>query len=150
MKKIYYLLLIAFVSISSLSLFSCGGDDEEEFVNEPVISAITKTELESVASFTYRDYEDNVLYIKFRDGRLYTKEVTKYGNVCNEDVMSYTLTGDKIDITFETNFSTVKFDGTIQKIIKDGETKKLELNLNRSYVTARWLSNIYEWSTTNF
>ena len=105
MKKIYYLLLIAFVSISSLSLFSCGGDDEEEFVNEPVISAITKTELESVASFTYRDYEDNVLYIKFRDGRLYTKEVTKYGNVCNEDVMSYTLTGDKIDITFETNFS---------------------------------------------
>lgn len=144
MKKILFLL--AFLP---LLLVSCSKDDDE-LSKEPVISAITKTELESVPSFTYRDYDDDVLYIKFRNGKIYTKEVTKSGMVCNEDVMDYTMTGEKIDITFVIYGNPVKFDGTIQKIIKEGETKKLKLDLDRSVQTARWLSNTYEWSTTNF
>ena len=144
MKKIYF-----WLAFLPLLLVSCGTDDEG-LSKEPVISAITKSELESVPSFTYRDYDDDVLYIKFRDGKIYTKEVTKSGFVCNEDVMDYTLTGEKIDITFVIHGNPVKFDGTIQKIIQEGETKKLKLDLDRSVQTARWLSNTYEWSTMNF
>ena len=144
MKKFLLLALLP------LFLISCGDDDKNSFTG-PVESTITKNELESAPSFTYKDFSNNVLSIKFRNGKLYTKEVTSSGFVCNENVMTYSLNGEKIDIEFTINSSDVHFEGTIKKIIKEGETNKLKLNLNQStYSTAQWLSHTYEWSTSTF
>lgn len=131
---------------------SCNRDEEEIGDNEPIISAITKSELESVPSFTYRDNTGNVLYIKFRNGKLYTKEVASSGFECNKDVMTYTLNDNKIDITFDMYYysSSLQFGGTIQKIVKKGETKKLKLDLDQNIQTAFWLSHTYEWGSTDF
>lgn len=147
MKKI-----ISFLFSLPFFFISCSDDDSKNS-NEPefIKSSITKTELESVSSFVYNDDVFNdILFIKFRNGKLYTKQITSSGFVCNQNIMDYVMTGDKIDIVFESYGSPIKFDGTIHKVIEQGETKKLVLDLDSKYQVARWLSNTYEWSTTDF
>ena len=93
MKKFLLLALLP------LFLISCGDDDKNSFTG-PVESTITKNELESAPSFTYKDFSNNVLSIKFRNGKLYTKEVTSSGFVCNENVMTYSLNGEMFGTYF--------------------------------------------------
>lgn len=146
MKKVALLMTV-------LPLFFTSCIQEEDYIpKEPVVSAITKTELESVPSFSYMDERlGSILYIKFRDGKLYTKQITSDGSVCNENIMDYIMTGDKIDIThYNIIGNEVKFDGTIHKITQEGEPNKLKLKLDPSKLIAEWLSNTYEWSNTSF
>lgn len=146
MKKA--LLLLAVLPL----LFTSCTKEEDNELNEPVVSAITKTELESVPSFSYMDERlGSILYIKFRDGKLYTKQITSDGFACNENIMDYIMMGDKIDITHYNIIGyEVKFDGTIHKITQEGEPNKLKLKLDPSKLVAEWLSNTYEWSSTSF
>ena len=113
MKKI--LLLLAFLP---LCFISCSNEDDAP--KEPVLSNISKAELEAVPSFSFWDKEDNdMLYIKFRDSKLYTKQVVSTGYVCNENIMSYVINGDKIEVTFNIYGNDVTFDGTIYKVTEE-------------------------------
>ena len=112
---------------------------------------LSKAELEAVPSFSFWDKEDNdMLYIKFRDSKLYTKQVVSTGYVCNENIMSYVINGDKIEVTFNIYGNDVTFDGTIYKVTEEGEPNKLILNLDKDVQTGKWLSHTYEWCSTSF
>lgn len=122
----------------------CGCGDEDEKDKSPVYSDITKAELESVPSFKYDD-----LYIKFRNGQLITQQVVG-SMLCNQDTMTYILSGSSIDVTFVIYGTPTQYKGTIQKITQEGVPNKLYLQLDRSKQVGIWLSNTYEWCNTDF
>ncbi|UKK61295.1 hypothetical protein L6468_09855 [Prevotella communis] len=138
--KRFLLLALPMMLMSLIS--GCGDDDRID--NTPVYCDITKAELESVPSFKYEN-----LYIKFRNGHLITQQVVDSW-VCNQDTMSYVLSGTNIDVTFVTYGIPTKYKGTIQKITQEGVPNKLYLQLDRSKQVGIWLSNAYEWCNTDF
>ena len=140
MKKFLLLAL----PIMLMPFIFCGCGDEDEKDNSPVYSEITKTELESVPSFKYDD-----LYIKFRNGQLITQQVVG-SMLCNQDTMTYVLSGSSIDVTFVIYGTPTQYKGTIQKITQEGMPNKLYLQLDRSKQVGIWLSNTYEWCNTDF
>ena len=140
MKK--FLLLALPIMIMPFIFGGCGDEDEED--NTPVYSDITKTELESVPCFKYED-----LYIKFRNGQLITQQVVG-SMLCNQDTMTYVLSGSSIDVTFVIYGTPTQYKGTIQKITQEGMPNKLYLQLDRNKQVGIWLSNTYEWCNTDF
>lgn len=140
MKK----LLLFALPIMLMPFIFCGCGDEDEKDNSPVYSDITKTELESVPCFKY----DN-LYIKFRNGQLITQQIV--GSMpCNQDTMTYVLSGSNIDVTFAIYGTPTQYKGTIQKITQESMPNKLYLQLDLSKQVGIWLSNTYEWCNTDF
>lgn len=140
MKK--YLLFALPIMLMPFFFCGCGDDDEKD--NSPVYSEITKAELESVPSFKYDD-----LYIKFRNGQLITQQVVG-SMLCNQDTMTYVLSGSSIDVTFVIYGIPTQYKGTIQKITQEGIPNKLYLQLDRSKQVGIWLSNTYDWCNTDF
>jgi len=111
-----------------------------------VSGAITQKELESAPSYVYNDSDGSVLYIKFRNGHIYTKEVLKSGMVCNEDDIIYTLSGE--NITMEMDWQ--KTSGTINKItFSDGKTG-IVMNFDGTFGIATWLSKTFKWNDSTF
>lgn len=111
-----------------------------------VSGAITQKELESAPSYVYNDSDGSVLYIKFRNGHIYTKEILKSGMVCNEDDIIYTLSGE--NITMEMDWQ--KTSGTINKItFSDGKTG-IVMNFDGTFGIATWLSKTFKWNDSTF
>ncbi len=109
------------------------------------MAEISKSELESVTSFECND-NGNMIYLKFRDGHIYTKEITASGMICNEDDILYTLSGDKITMEFVNQNPS----GTIYQIKYNDGKKGIVINLNGSYGIATWLSKTFKQSDYTF
>lgn len=109
-------------------------------------NSITQKELEEAPSFVYNYSDGGVLYIKFRDGHIYTKEVTKDGMVMNQDDIIYTLSGEYI--TMEMSWQKAK--GTISKVkFNDGKIG-IVMNFDGSFGIAKWLSKTFKWNSETF
>lgn len=107
---------------------------------------ITQKELEEAPSYVYNDSDGGVLYIKFRNGHIYTKEITKSGFVCNEDDIIYTLSGENISIEMESQ----KAQGTINQVkFSDGKTG-IVMNFDSSFGLGKWLSKTFKWNDSTF
>ena len=107
---------------------------------------ITQKELEDAPSFIYNYADGGVLYIKFREGHIYTKEVTKDGMVMNQDDITYTLSGE--NITMEMGWQKTK--GTINKVkFNDGKIG-IVMNFEGSFGIATWLSKTFKWDSNTF
>lgn len=107
---------------------------------------ITKAELEKVTSYECND-DGDMIYIKFRDGHIYTKEITSSGMVCNEDDIIYTLSGN--EITMEMGWQ--KTSGTIKKVKFNDGTYGIVMDLEGKYAgIGTWLSKTFRESTYNF
>lgn len=104
-------------------------------------SQITQKELEEAPSYIYKYTDGGTLYIKFRGGHLYTKEVTKNGDVMNQNDITYTLSGENITI----ELAWQKSNGTISKV-----DNGIVMNLEGSYGIATWLSKTFTLSNTTF
>ena len=70
--------------------------------------------------------------------------------LCNQDTMTYVLSGSSIDVTFVIYGTPTQYKGTIQKITQEGMPNKLYLQLDRNKQVGIWLSNTYEWCNTDF
>ncbi len=106
---------------------------------------ISKSELENITAFESND-DGDVTYLKFRDGNIYTKEVTESGFVCNKDVISYTLSGNKITM----EFGDQKPSGSINKIEFPNGKIGIYIDLNGTFGIAKWLSTAFEKSDYQF
>lgn len=106
---------------------------------------ISKTELEKVTSFVY-DNGDAKIYIKFRDGHLYTKEITKDGFVCNDDDIIYTLNGSDIELSFHNQNPS----GKIYKVEFNDGKMGIIMDLEGTYGIATWLSKTFKESSYSF
>lgn len=109
------------------------------------MTEISKSELESVTSFECNDNGD-MIYLKFRDGHIYTKEITSSGMVCNEDDITYILSGNKISMEFYNQ----KPSGTIYKVkFNDGKIG-IVMELEGTFGIATWLSKTFKQSEYKF
>ena len=141
MKKLLFTLAIIF---PMFAFMGCGSDKEEP--NPPTDRTITTQELESAPSFVH-DYPDGgKLYIKFRDGHIYTKEVTKDGVVMNQDDIIYTLSGE--NITMEMGWQKTR--GTINKVVFNDGNTGIVMNFEGGFGIATWLSKTFRWNNNTF
>lgn len=108
-------------------------------------TTISKSELEKVSSFECND-DGDMIYLKFRNGKIYTKEVTKSGFVCNEDEIDYTLSGENISMSFAGQTPS----GTIHKVTFNDGKIGIVINLNGTYGIATWLSKTFKESSYSF
>lgn len=106
---------------------------------------ISKAELENVTSFVYDDGYAKT-YIKFRDGHLYTKEVTNDGSVFNEDDIIYNLNGSDIELSFHYHNPS----GKIYKVKFNDGKMGVVMDLEGTYGIATWLSKTIKESTYSF
>lgn len=106
---------------------------------------ISKSELEKVTSFECND-DGDMIYLKFRNGIIYTKEVTESGFVCNEDEINYTLSGENISMSFAGQTPS----GTIYKVTFNDGKIGIVLNLNGTHGIATWLSKTFKESNYSF
>lgn len=107
---------------------------------------ITQEELENAPSFIYNYSDGGVLYIKFREGHIYTKEVTKDGMVMNQDDIIYTISGE--NITMEMGWQKTK--GTINKVKFNNGNIGIVMNFEGSFGIATWLSKTFKWDSNTF
>lgn len=108
-------------------------------------TTISKSELEKVTSFECND-DGDMIYLKFRNGIIYTKEVTESGFVCNEDEIDYTISGNKI--TMEMGYQ--KTSGTIYKVTFNDGKMGIVMDFDGSYGIATWLSKTFKESNYSF
>lgn len=108
-------------------------------------STITKTELEAINAFEYNS-GSSILYIKFRNGIIYTKQVDDDGIAYNQDEINYTLSGDKISM----ELGWQKTSGTIYKVkFNDGKTG-IVMDFDGTFGIATWLSQTFKESNYKF
>lgn len=100
---------------------------------------ISQKELEEAPSYIYNDPEGGVLYIKFRNGHIYTKEINKDGMAMNEDDITYTLSGE--NITMEMGWQKTK--GTINKVTFYNGKVGIAMNFEGTFGIATWLSKTF-------
>lgn len=146
MKKIlkFKSILLFFLVGASVLFMSCSEDDEPK-IEVGKKTLITKTELEKITSFQCDD-QGNQIFLKFRNGHIYKKEITKYGYTCNVDDIIYTLVGNRITMEMDWQKTT----GTIYKVKGNDGLITIEMQFDGTYGIATWLSKTFKQSSYVF
>lgn len=140
LNPIALMLLIVFFVVFQ----SCSSEDEPKMDGSET-ALITRAELEKITSFQCDDLGD-IIYLKFRNGHIYTKEILKSGTICNEGDIVYTLIGDRITMEMDWQKTT----GTIYKVKgKDGMIS-IVMQFDGTYGIATWLSKTFKQSNYVF
>lgn len=109
------------------------------------LDTISKDILESITSFAYYDGKSTI-YLKFRNGHIYTKQVLNDGSVVNDDVIMYAISGSKIVMIFDSQETS----GSIHKVTYGDGKIGITMELEGSYGIATWLSKTFKESNYNF
>ena len=109
------------------------------------LKTISKSELENITSFACNT-GDNTIYLKFRNGHIYTKQVYNDGSAYNQNDITYTINGSHM--TMELGWQETS--GTIHKVTYGDGKIGIVMDFEGSYGIATWLSKTFKQSNYNF